>query len=117
MSRDHTQLKVFTMADDLVPMIYDASASFPMQERFGLQSQIRRASVSVPTNIVEGCARRTSGEYVHFLNIALASAAEVNYLVGLSRRLGFMSVENHDLLSPRCSDLCRALGALVRSIS
>jgi four helix bundle protein len=81
MSRDHRKLRVFVMADGLVTKIYSISQQFPVAERFGLQSQLRRGAVSVACNIVEGCARRGTSEYLNFLNIAAGSASETRYLV------------------------------------
>jgi len=116
MSRDHSKLKVFDMADELVLGVYGVTAGFPTEERFGLVSQLRRASVSVPTNIVEGCARRTTREYVHFLEIALGSASEVRYLLDVSHRLGFLSKGNRDALDIQCGALLRSLQRLLDSL-
>jgi four helix bundle protein len=91
--RDHRKLETFRSADTHVIRIYRATKSFPSDERFGLQAQIRRAAVSVPANIVEGSARRSQGEYLQFLHTACASGVELAYLLELSRRLGLLREE------------------------
>ncbi len=96
MSRNHEKLRVFQVADSLAVHVYRHSACFPASERFGLQSQLRRAAVSVATNIVEGCAPRSRADYARFLDIALGSATETDYLLDLSRRLGALTSESYE---------------------
>jgi len=117
MSRDHRKLEAFQLADRLVVLIYKHTAALPASERYGLLSQIRRAAVSVPTNIVEGCARAGEGDYLRFVDIALASAREVLYLVDLSTRLGFMNEDSHTELTKLGNQTAGKLSALRSSLS
>src|SRR6476660_9040061 len=115
MSRDPSKLHAFNLADALVIDIYRNTLHFPSEERFGLQMQLRRAAVSVASNIVEGSARRTTNEYVNFLNIAAGSASEARYLVELSSRLGLLSVAASQPLRSSYTELAARLNALMRS--
>src|SRR5688572_26043699 len=117
MSRDPRKLRVFSFSDALVLDVYRATAKFPSEERFGLQSQLRRAAVSVPVNIVEGCARRSTGEYVHFLNIATGSAAEAQYLLDVSGRLDLLTREEQTQLSIRYTQVLKGLQSLLNSLA
>lgn len=114
MSRDHRKLEVFQLADRLVLDLYKVTAALPNTERFGLQSQLRRAAVSVATNIVEGSARRGTGEYCQFLHIAHASARETAYLLNLSVRLGFLS---ESLIAPLVNGYDRVAATLLRLVA
>ena len=93
MSRDHRKLTAFVLADELALAVYRASTRFPTAERYGLQAQVRRAAVSVPSNLVEGCARQSEHEYLRFLDVSLGSCREVIYLADFSARLGFIENE------------------------
>jgi four helix bundle protein len=116
MSRDHRKLRVFEEAHRLTLAIYKHTKNFPKEEWFGLRAQIRRASVSIATNIVEGSARRTTREYLHFLNVARASGAEVDYLVGLTFELEMLRKESFSTLARMCSQLVPQLEALVQKV-
>ena len=82
-------LIVFQKADELAYQLYEITKKFPKTEAFGLTSQIRRAALSIPTNIVEGYTRKSSNELGQFLNIARGSLAETKYLYNFSKRLGY----------------------------
>jgi four helix bundle protein len=71
--RDHKKLRAFELADDLVVSLYLATKTFPRDELFGLTSPMRRAAVSVASNIVEGCARHSEADYIHFLQMPPSS--------------------------------------------
>lgn len=86
--RDHTQLRVFHLADRLAMSVYSHSRRFPAAERYELTSQTRRAAVPVAANIVEGCARTSGRDYLQLMVIAYGSARELQYQVSLCARLG-----------------------------
>ena len=116
MSRDPRKLDVFQLADSLAVRVYHATRGIPVEERYGLRRQVRRAAISVPCNIIEGCARRTEGEYLHFVNIALGSAAETRYLLDLTMRLEFLSASDASALCTAYEDLSRKLQKLLQAI-
>ena len=77
--RDHTQLRAFELADEVAILTYRETRNFPKDEMYGLTLQMRRSAVSVPSNIMEGCARESQTEFLRFLEIAFASLRELRY--------------------------------------
>jgi four helix bundle protein len=114
--RDHTKLRAFSLADELAMHVYRYSRSFPSEERYGLQSQVRRAAVSVAANIVEGCARNTESEYLRFMEIAYGSARELQYEVTLCERLGYFQADTAHDLKAMCASLTKMLSSLLQSL-
>ena len=112
--RDHTKLRAFELADEVALLTYKFTVAFPREEQFGLTSQMRRAAVSVPSNIVEGCARDKTADYLRFLDIAFGSLRELDYQTSLATRLGFMPAETE--LHSRLTEASKVLAALIRSL-
>jgi len=115
--RDHNKLKAFELADELAMMVYRITINFPKEEVYGLTSQMRRAVVSVPSNIVEGCARESQVEYVRFLEIAYSSLRELHYQYGLACRLGYVKdINDIEICNLKLLETEKVLGALIRSL-
>lgn len=107
-----TELKVWQRSHALVLQIYRLTSTFPTDERFGLVAQLRRAALSVPTNIAEGSKRQGGQEYARFLNIAEGSLAETEYLLLVSRDLAYAATEIVRSLLSETDEIARMLNAL-----
>ena len=114
--RDHTKLRAFELADALTLAIYKATQHFPREELFGLTSQLRRAAVSIASNIVEGCARNSETEYLRFLDMAYGSAREVEYQISLAARVGYLPPERIAALTEQAIETSKVVGGLIRSL-
>ncbi len=111
--KDFRDLTVWQKAHKLVLAAYGATSHFPKQEMFGLTSQIRRCSASIPSNIAEGCGRRGNAEFNRFLSIAMGSASELEYQLLLAHDLGFLLPLEHKRLEVAVTEVKRMLAALV----
>ncbi len=114
--RDYHKIQAWQQADDLTVAVYQATRSYPKDEIYALTSQLRRAAYSVPANIVEGAARSSKKDYLHFLHIARASLAETHYFLHLSHRLGYLNESRHKLLTEQAETAARVLAGLIRAV-
>jgi len=114
--KSYRDLGVWAKSIDLVEQIYRASRVFPADERFGLTSQVRRAAVSVPSNIAEGAARTTTGEFLQGLSVASGSLAEMETQVIIANRLDMLAVSEMDRLLAQSAEISKMLGGLKRSL-
>lgn len=104
----YKKLIVWQVADDLVNMVYDLTITFPKDELYSLTSQLRRAALSVPANIIEGQARNNRNEFRHFLSIALGSLSEVEYYLEFSFRRKYLTKDQFESvknLRDKCGQL------------
>ena len=114
--KDFRELQVWHKAHELTLSIYKMSAKFPKEEIYGLTSQIRRAIVSVPTNIAEGCGRGSKKELKQFLIISMGSASEVEYQILLSRELGYIDSNIYDNLNSGVQEVKKMLSSYIVKI-
>lgn len=115
---NYRDLQVWRRALDWAEAIYETTAHWPRDERFGLISQLRRAAVSIPSNIAEGAARRSTGEFIQFVGMARGSLAEAETQLLLAQRLGYLPEANSRALLAKAGEISRMLvslsGSLVR---
>ncbi|WP_299435145.1 four helix bundle protein [uncultured Aquimarina sp.] len=114
--RNFKELKVWEKSHKLCLSIYDVTNGFPNEEKFGVISQIRRASSSVPTNISEGCGYDSSKEFARYLRIASGSISEVEYLLILSKDLNYINEKQASDLLNQAIQIRKMLFNLVKAI-
>jgi len=114
--KDFRQLKVWEKSHQLALAVYKVTAKYPKEELYGLTSQIRRASMSIPTNIAEGCGRNTDTEFARFLQIAMGSASETEYQLLLSYDLEFLTKAQYDQLNTDVTEIKRMLASLLKTL-
>ena len=114
--KTYKELIVWQKAINLVSLIYNNTKNFPKEEIYGLTNQIRRASVSIPSNIAEGFGRNSKKEFKWFLNISIASLFEVQTQLEISKNLQFISEENYKIVFDATREIEAMLASLIRKI-
>lgn len=114
--RNYEDLRVWQKAHKLTLEIYKSTRCFPSEERFGLTSQIRRASASIGANIAEGCGRRSDNEMARFVQIAMGSGAELSYHLRLAHDLDLLSKPCFESLKSSLNEVMRMLSALSQKL-
>ena len=112
----YRDLEAWQVGMTLVERCYAATKSFPLHERFGLTAQLRRAAVSIPSNVAEGACRRTTNVYINHVSIALGSHGEVETLIEIAFRLGYLKAPAKDKLLEVADSSGRLLNGLLRSL-
>ncbi|MFH1197217.1 MAG: four helix bundle protein [bacterium] len=115
--QDYRKLSVWEKAHRLVVDLNKVTKNYPKEELFVLTSQIRRAAISIPSNIAEGCGRKSKTEFLRFLDIAFGSANELEYQIFLSFELEYISNESFENLNHRMDVIKKMLSGLMQKIS
>lgn len=116
MGRDYTKIKAWQLADQLAILIYKATNSFPKSEVWSLTSQMRRAAISVPANIVEGSARKNKKEYLQFLYIAISSLTELSYYIRFAKEVEYLNIGKYEELWSKSQETLKTLQGLISYI-
>ena len=116
MGKPHHNLEVWKRSLNFVTKIYKITAKYPNEEKFGLVSQMRRAAVSIPSNIAEGAARNSKKEFINFLHIAQGSSAELETQILISRNLSFIAPSDTDPLLQELEEISRMIIGLQNSL-
>ena len=112
--KTHKDLDVWKRSMGFITLLYKLTTNFPKDEIYGLTNQMRRAAVSIPSNIAEGAARKSNKEYIQFLYIALGSAAELETQLIVSKNLNFIDDKSFDLLVKERDEIAQMLFGLIR---
>ena len=115
--KDFHELKVWEKAHELTLAVYQITTTFPREELYGLTSQLRRSSASIPANLAEGCGRKGDAELARFCSIAMGSASELEYHLLLAKDLQLLKPKDHAELSQRATELKRMLATLIQKLS
>lgn len=115
--QDFRNLGVWKRAHRLTLAVYTLTAGFPAEERFGLTSQMRRCATSVPSNIAEGCGRRSDADFGRFLHIAMGSASELEYQLLLAHDLNFIKESTYRTHTNQINEIKRMLGGLLKKLT
>ena len=114
--RDYKKIKAFQLGDTMVLKVYKLTKTFPNEEKFGLTSQLRRAVLSVPTNIVEGANRQHKKEYLQFLYISHGSLSEAEYLLHLAHKLNYITDKDFEEIDRLREETAMTLYGLIKSV-
>jgi len=114
--RPHKKLEVWKKSIALVTMIYEETKAFPRDEEYGLKSQLRRAAVSVPSNIAEGLTRKTKNDKLHFLNIAQGSLSEIDTQLEICLNMNYLDEEHYERIEVLLIEIQKLLSGLSRTI-
>lgn len=114
--KDFKKLKVWEKSHYLALKVYKATTKFPKEELYGLTSQMRRSSISIPTNIAEGCDRNRDTELNRFFEIAMGSACELEYLFLLARDLSFLAIEEFDRFTSEVTEIKKMLASFIKKL-
>ena len=114
--RDFKKLKVWQKGHEFTLHVYQVSKTFPSSERYRLTNQIRRASVSIPSNISEGCGRDTNPDLIRFFHIAMGSASEVEYQLLLAHDLSYLNGKDYQQLQGKVTEIKRMMTGFVKKL-
>ncbi len=117
MVKTHKDLDVWKKSIEYVTSIYERTKQFPKEELYGLTSQIRRAAISIPSNIAEGAARKNKKEFIQFLHISLSSAAELDTQLLIAFNLKYIDKNNRESLQNELNTISKMIQGLIKSIT
>ncbi len=117
MEKPHKKLDAWKLSMDLVIDVYEMTNNFPTQEKYNLTDQIRRATISIPSNIAEGAARQTKKEFTRYLHMAQGSLGELDTQIELAKRLGYLDEKTWEIFDERMERIDKMISGLIRHLN